>query len=100
MLSSQKKKKKKKKKKEVTRLLHNGTNPCEVDANGSTPLHYGPEPEPLTSNLLTLYPPVPIIIYNLNAILNPDLNPFSITPPPSYPQTPIPIPRLHIKLLS
>jgi ankyrin repeat protein len=43
---------------EVTRLLHNGANPDEIDKNGRTPLHWGREPELLTptSNHLTITP--------------------------------------------
>ncbi len=65
--------------KEVTRLLHIGANPCEVDKDGWTPLHIGPEPDPLTSNPQALTP------YPQPHFLDPSI----LTP------TPIPKPRLE-----
>ena len=38
---------------EVTRLLHNGANLWEVDSDGQTALHHGPEHELLNSNPLS-----------------------------------------------
>ncbi len=71
--------------KEVTRLLHNGANPCEVDKDGWTPLHIGPEADPLTFNPLAL---------TLNPLaLTPYPQPYTLDPPILTP-TPIPKPKL------